>query len=449
MKNNTNALRLTAGMLIAFAIAYFLYATMNTENDPVFGIDFVPYHLAGRLLAEGNPAPLTNYETTGGYMADQGPFFDYFHQYFFPESPLVNRWVYLPAYAWLFRPLASLKFPSASRVWLVFNAILCLTSVLLLWDARQRTRIPDIPISWHFAWYLFIGLTFQPVFSNLMHGQVTGLMVFAFCLGYWFLKQNHSFSAGLALGLIAPLKYYPILIIIYFLCRKKWRVVAGAAVSVASLILISLATSGYSGVMAHIRLMGAELHRGGMAAFNNESLNGFLLHALTNGNVNTWQDMAVPLWISLMRLAFILTLLVFIIWVMRHSTDKQIDNTRDDLELAMVITLMLIIAPITWYHYYMWMLFPLFVVFDRLLCVRPLERNYIIWLSLAYGLTVVEGICAIRPLDSQALQHIRIFRIMLSQSFFGVVLLAALIIRLRHRLSARLEDNPRTPLLEP
>ena len=37
------ALQLTAALLIAFAVAFFVYYGVNTINDPVFGIDFSPY----------------------------------------------------------------------------------------------------------------------------------------------------------------------------------------------------------------------------------------------------------------------------------------------------------------------------------------------------------------------------------------------------------------------
>jgi len=98
---NTNALTLTTGLLLAFAIAFFLYYGLNTINNPVFSIDFLPYHLSGRLLAQGDLAPLTNYAETGGFFSTSGPYLDYFHQYFFPDSDYATRWVYLPAYLFL------------------------------------------------------------------------------------------------------------------------------------------------------------------------------------------------------------------------------------------------------------------------------------------------------------------------------------------------------------
>ena len=130
-------------MLIAFALAFFFYYGVNTINDPVFSIDFLPYHMAGRLLAEGNLTPLTDYARTGSFGATSGPFLDYFHRYFFPDSPSATHWIYLPGYAWIFRPLAGLEFPVASRVWLAINAS-CRWAVSPCCGARVRgpaTRI--------------------------------------------------------------------------------------------------------------------------------------------------------------------------------------------------------------------------------------------------------------------------------------------------------------------
>jgi hypothetical protein len=53
-----NALRLSAGLLIAFALAFFAYYSINTISDPVFAIDFSPYYVAGQLLANGNAQEL-------------------------------------------------------------------------------------------------------------------------------------------------------------------------------------------------------------------------------------------------------------------------------------------------------------------------------------------------------------------------------------------------------
>ena len=420
--------RIATGLLIAFAASFFIFSTVNTLNDPVFSIDFLPYHLAGQLLARGDLAPLTNYAQSGGFFAHSGPFLEGFHQHFFPSSPYSIRWVYFPAYLWLFRPLASLDFPAAARIWLIFNALLCLGSVLLLWRARHGSQ-PKTAQGSSLAWYLFLGLTLQPVFSNLMHGQVTGLIFFFFCLGYWLLRGQRPFWAGLAFGFITLFKFYPALILIYFLFHRQWRLLAGAVTAGAVLVAISLATLGLEANIAYAQIILGELGKGGMAAFNNESLTGFLLHTFTSGDVNAWQDMAMPPWLMALRLGVLLLILILFVWAMRKPPRR--DSFDADLDLSLVILFMLIASPITWYHYYMWLIFPLVVIFDCLAQMPQPPRKYILWLALGYALTVVEGIYIVRPFAPQAIQDLRILRILLSQSFLGAVILASLIWTLR------------------
>jgi hypothetical protein len=429
-----NVLRLSVFLLIAFAVAFFIYYGLNTMNDPVFSIDLVPYHLTGQLLAEGNLAPLTNYAETGGFFADSGPYLDAFHKYFFPDSTYATRWVYLPAYAWIFHPLAGLDFPAAARVWLAFNALTVLLGLGLLIDAR---RLPaeqrQSPLrGLRLAWVLFFGLTFQPMLSNLMHGQVTGLIFLFFCLSFWLLHRGRDFWAGLALGLIVPFKFYPALFVLYFLWRRQWRVVAGAVVSSAVVGVVSLLTVGWQANLRYFEIVVNELEQGGMAAYNNQSILGFLLHIFTRGDIAAWQDAAAPAWLVALRIGMVLLLLAASVWAMRRSpcATRQPMLARD-LDLALVTFVMLLASPITWYHYYMWLLLPLFVIFDTLLLSSETRASQMIWLAVAYGLIVVQGIAVIRPIAPQALENVWLLRLLLSQSFFGAVLLLLLTLRRR------------------
>ncbi len=430
-------LLLTMALLIAFAVAFFCYYGLNTMLDPVFGIDFVPYHLAGRLLAQGDVKPLTNYTETGGFFADSGPFLDYFRHYFFPDTQYATRWVYLPTYAWIFRPLAGLDFPVAARVWLAINAVVCLASVGLLWSARPFPDKRRAVVWWRLAWFVFLGLTFQPVFSNLMHGQVTGLIFLCFCLSLWLLHRRRNFWAGLALGLIVPFKFYPALFVLYFLWRREWRVVAGAAITSAAMLVVSLFTVGWQGNLNYFEIVVNELEQGGMAAFNNQSILGFLLHTFTRGDISAWQNEAVPLWLVLLRLGLVLLLVLAVVWAMRRppkATSQPV--LARDTDLALVTFVMLLASPITWYHYYMWLLMPLFLLFDGLLLSPERRPTPVVWLAVAYGLVVVQGIAVIRPLAGSALDNVWLLRVLLSQSFFGAVILLILTLGLRRRLSA-------------
>jgi hypothetical protein len=436
------AIVLTAAVLVVFAVAFLFYNGLNLISNPLFGIDFIPYHLAGRLLATGDLAPLTNYAETGGFFADRGPFLTYFRE-FYPGSTYATRWVYLPAYVWIFRPLADLDLASAARTWLGVNALLSLSSVWLLWRARPLLLADRYLAVWRLAWFAFLGMTFQPMLSNLWLGQVTGLIFACFCLSYWLWRRGHPFGAGLVLGLIVPLKFYPILFVLYAVWRGKWRVVLGALVSSVAIVAASVLTAGWAGTLEYFQAVWIEARFGAAPAYNNQSIAGFLLHSFTQGDVFNWLGMSLPPWLAALRWTMALALVGVTLWAMRRRpTDTPDPDSAEDLDLALVILVMLLVSPITWYHYYMWLLLPIVVLFDHLLLSRKLIVRHIVWLVVGYGLVVVEGIVVIRPFAEQALQESWWLRIMLSQSFFGAVVLT--ILTLRYRLAAgRRENEPR------
>jgi hypothetical protein len=431
VQTQATAFRLTTALLIAFAVAFFAYYGLNTLNDPVFAIDFLPYHLAGRLVAAGDIAPLTDYARTGSFEATSGPFLDYFHRYFFPDSPAATHWIYLPAYAWIFRPLAGLDFPVAARVWLALSAILSLACIGLLWHARPWAGDKHVA-AWRTAWIIFFGLTFQPILDNLWHGNISALIFFVFCLSYWLLRRQHPWLAGLVLGLIVPLKFYPALFVLYFVWRRNWALVAGALIGCLVVLAVSLLTAGWTGNLAYSQMILAELRGGGIPAFNNQSISGFLLHAFTRGDVNGWGDMVAPPLVSVLRLLLVGALIGAVAWALRRRPEATAaPAAAQDLDLALVIGVMLLASPITWYHYYVWLLFPLLVLFDALLQSARTTRRDVLLLAIGYGLVVVQGIVVIRPFAAQAIQAVWLLRVLLSQAFFGALLLMYLAWHLR------------------
>ena len=425
------ALQLTAALLIAFASAFFIYYGVNTINDPVFGIDFSPYYVAGRLLASGDVQTLTDYAGSGGFNANAGPFLDNFRRYFFADSPVGTRWIYLPAYAWIFRPLAGLEFKAATCAWLIINMALTLLCIGLLCSARPWQG-DDLLKRWRVAWIIFIGLTFQPTLDNLWHGNSSTLIFACFCLSYWLLRRDRALLAGLVLGAIVPLKFSPGLFVLYFAWRRNWWFVAGTLASTAVICALSLLTAGLPGNLEYLQMIWAELRGGGIPAFNNQSISGFLLHAFTRGDVNAWADVSVPISLTISRWALVLATVGAVAWVLRRRPESTANPTlAQDFDLALVIGVMLLTSPITWYHYYVWLLFPLIILLDAFLSSAVSNTRRMVWLALGYGLVVVQGISMIRPFAAQAIQDIWVLRVLLSASFFGAVILTALLLRLR------------------
>ncbi|MCP4166893.1 MAG: hypothetical protein GY759_13520 [Chloroflexi bacterium] len=162
------------------------------------------------------------------------------------------------------------------------------------------------------------------------------------------------------------------------------------------------------------------------------------MHIFTRGDVFSWLGVETPVWLNGLRLVLILLVICVVVWAMRRPPSKTGDDSEtQDLDLSLVILVMLLISPITWYHYYMWLLLPLTIRFDHLFLAPQVDVRRIAWLAVAYGLLVVQGIAVLQPLAAQALQDVWILRLLLSQSFFGAVLLLGLTLKLRLQAGER------------
>jgi hypothetical protein len=427
------ALRLTGVLLIAFGLAFYLYYGINTISDPVFSIDFSPYYVAGQLLAEGRTPELIPQPADGFFTTSSKPYLEAFQKYFFPDSQVATGWIYPAAYAWLFRPFVGMDFITASRSWLLVNMLLSCASIGLVLYAKPWKGNPQFRF-WRNAFIVFIGLTFQPILDNLWHGNISALILFFFCLSYLLLKRGQYIWAGFVLGLIVPLKLTPALFILYFIWRKNWKFTLGAVAGSFVVVALTWMTAGFNGLVGYAAMILEQLKAGGVAAFNNQSIAGFLLHVLTKGDVNGWENVSVPLSVTIIRYILVFGMVGFTVWIMRKRPENFGEKeTAEDLDLSLLICVMLLASPITWYHYYVWLLVPLVVVFDRFLTTTPAQRHLVLF-AVAYGLLVTQGFSQIRSFDPQSIQNVWLLRMLLSSSFFGAMLFFGLVADQRNKL---------------
>jgi alpha-1,2-mannosyltransferase len=158
------------------------------------------------------------------------------------------------------------------------------------------------------------------------------------------------------------------------------------------------------------------------------------LHALTQGNVNGWETINLPPWVTLVRYALVLALLGAVVWAMRRRPEKRNEpQVAEDLDLGLLIGVMLLVSPITWYHYYVWIYLPLIIIFDYLVTHTTSPRRLILF-AVAYGLLVTQGFSQIRAFDQPVIQNVWLLRVLLSSSLFGAALFIGLTLRLRSQL---------------
>jgi hypothetical protein len=141
-----------------------------------------------------------------------------------------------------------------------------------------------------------------------------------------------------------------------FLLRRRWRALAAFAATLAGLVALSLLIFGF------------ELHRvwfdrcirpfaeGPLGAYNVQSVDGFLARLTTKGGRQDFSPLAVGAGFHTARLALLALLVGSVVAV---GSARGAEARTATLDLAIALALALVASPISWTHYYAFLLLPL------------------------------------------------------------------------------------------
>jgi hypothetical protein len=142
--------------------------------------------------------------------------------------------------AWIPHPPA-MVLPLMPLVWLgpypAKVAFIAINVALLAPIAALLQRITRL--RWQVVVCLIL-LNGTSLWNNFRQGQLYLVLLLSILLGLWLYLRGNSFWAGVCFGLLTPIKYVPIVFVLYFLARRNWRLVAGAALSIAIVLLLGL-----------------------------------------------------------------------------------------------------------------------------------------------------------------------------------------------------------------
>ena len=157
----------------------------------------------------------------------------------------------------LFVPLTVFSYRTAFRIWTLVSLILL---VVAAWLVESRMKVSLAISQWtgihaDFGLVLVLFLTFAPATTSLLIGQDSMLMLVVYALVFVLLRRGAQFAAGcvLALGLFKFQLILPFAFIL--LLRRKWPALAGFALVGGSLILVSVAISGFQVLDGYPRLL--------------------------------------------------------------------------------------------------------------------------------------------------------------------------------------------------
>jgi hypothetical protein len=297
-------------------------------------VDFPSYHEAGRRLLAGEIARL--------YDSD-------FKE--FQNLPLVTL---------ALAPLGALPYDSAWHVmwWVNLASILGGLAVLL---AAMRTTFAPLGAR-HAMLAAAVYFAFAPIMHrSLVLGQTTPVMVLLLAVFYALECRGRSWLAGGVLGAIALVKIPPLAIVGVFLVRRRLAIVAAASIVIGGGVLLSLALFGLGLNAAYFEKVILTNAGKGLAAFNNQSLLGSLLRLLTDRGLTDWRLEIPPAAVSLTYRVAVAALLAAVLWSCRRLVWRRKERPERgtlEAELGLGIGLMLLIFPISWVHYFQFLVVP-------------------------------------------------------------------------------------------
>jgi len=270
----------------------------------------------------------------------------------------VRGFVNIPIVAYLFAPLGSLSSSPATAVFTIVGVGLTVAA----WALLARLAELETRERWLLAW-LFVAN--GPLMNGVKFGNTSYEVVFALVAGLALIRSGRSGWAGVLLALTAIMKPPLLLFGVFFLLRRDVRGVVGLSVTGALIGLASLAVFGWADNWHWFQACILQFSHDWVAAFNLQSIDAFAARlGASPGILGRW-DAEAPTTAERL-LAECLTALVFLAAGLAclkrragpGATPDAEATRRLNLQYTLVICLALVASPLTWAHYYAWLLVP-------------------------------------------------------------------------------------------
>lgn len=327
----------------------------------------------------------------------------------------VFGFVNFPLLAYLFAPFGLLSNQIAGQIFFSMGYI----SIIPL--AYWLIKVAELD-GWK-RWFMLGVLTINDSLEySLDIGNTTHFIMVGMLISLWWLKQGRDWLAGILLGFSGLIKLSFIPSLAYFFIRQHWRVVGGGLLVAGLAIGLSLLVIPLSLNIEWLEKNILSTAGHSIAAYNNQSLSGFLArHLIPGSDVYSW--VPIPLEPEFNIVSGILMALFYLPVVIIIVTDWKSQRTTSQyiLEFIIVFVCSLLTSPISWTHYYMLLLIPIALYLKEY--VFEVRR---FWLNVLFG-------CSLVLLSSPFSLTFALFertdqRIFLSLHFIGGIFLYVLLL---------------------
>lgn len=271
----------------------------------------------------------------------------------------VNGFVNLPIVGYLFAPFSMLSLRYAIGLFTLFGLTMTVVGWLLLISLAELKGAE--------RWLLLLLFAANgPLLYSIKEGNTSHVILVALAGGLYLLRARRPVAAGALLGAAAVLKLPLLLFGVYFVLRRDWRSTIGFAGICAVAGMLSIVVFGWDFHVRWFELCVLQFGNRWLAAFNVQSIQSFILrlHAapalLTDWSVayspGTGERLAGYVLIGLLYLVALWSCIRRAAGFRDNACGTE--DVRRDLEFLLVLCLAVVSSPLSWSHYYTWLLLP-------------------------------------------------------------------------------------------
>jgi hypothetical protein len=341
----------------------------------VLGISTVfragPYRIGGkRWGSEAHRTDFTVYREAGRAVLDGTNVY---------EAHNIRGWyfMYLPIFAVAMVPFALVSTFGAVLVWYVLS-VLMLGHTVHLSGRLARRLFPGCQLADIWLYAATVLLVLVPVVSGISRGQASLLVTYLVTLAVTLYFQRRPVLASLCLAGSIVMKVFPALLVVYFLVKRQWTMLAATAVWLVLLVwLIPACVFGMRGNQALLREWATTIalpatapdQAAGNTRYSqmispyidrNQSVQAVTIRWLVGpgkDRVDTGREQLAR------RVATVINLGLLLVsaWACARGR-AETDQPTTLLQQCVIILLMLFLSPVSWSHNYTVLALPAAVI---------------------------------------------------------------------------------------
>jgi hypothetical protein len=216
-----------AGVVLSVALAVVCIVRGVLPGVSRVDTDFPNYFTAAKIVADGGATQR---------LYDDSWFQEQMRRYGIGKPEEGKFSPFPPPTALLLVPLAGLGPLAALRVMTGLSVLCLIASIALLARILPWSYIEST---------VFVLLSGYAISGALRLGQPYILVSFSCILGYYARLRGAQVLAGVCFGLFTPIKYFPVVILAYFACRREWKIVLGGTAAILAIVTLSVGVLGW------------------------------------------------------------------------------------------------------------------------------------------------------------------------------------------------------------